>query len=578
MRINPVIHCFRRAVLLQSSAGETDGQLLESFILHKDDLAFEALFRRHGPMVLNVCRRVIRNHHDAEDAFQATFLALARAASSVRQRETVAGWLYRVAYRISLRARLLTTRRQKRERMVMEMPEPEVTPQNSWHDLKPLLDRELDSLPDNYRLPIVFCDLEGKSVVEAARQLGWPQGTFACRLARGRKALAKRLTRHGLTFSTGWLATHLFGNASTAAVPAALADSTIKAAIDVAAGNAAKGLVSSSVAALMQGGLHAMFLIKLKKIIAVMFAVAVLGTGIGSAVLWALDDSAQTREVRLDENTDAGGSCVQERQAEDGEKFMQGKVISVARDGQSFVLESPSRRRNIKEKPVRTKITINKDTDVTFYGIAPAGTKTIEGLQVLVHVKMGKTLSVTFTASGELRRDIGGTIASISEDGKSFTIIVLQTIQCVVQEAHPKTVTHTVIERVIEVEPGTSKEIVKAVPKMVQETVMTTVTKQVEKQVLAPRVIKLTAGTRISYFGVGLGEARLSGGPIRPGATGGWLKRYRRSSENHSKRCRLAARSKRWTRPEIIHCSRALAGLFARPPLDWWRGQVRHHI
>src|SRR5262245_13762260 len=109
--LNAVIRHLRRAALLQDGAGRTDGELLESFIDQKDEAAFEALVRRHGPMVLGVCRRVVRNHHDAEDAFQATFLVLARKASSVSPRERVANWLYGVALRTAMKAKTMTTKR-----------------------------------------------------------------------------------------------------------------------------------------------------------------------------------------------------------------------------------------------------------------------------------------------------------------------------------------------------------------------------------------------------------------------------------------------------------------------------------
>src|SRR2546427_451931 len=123
--MNPVIDQLRRAVLLQHGAGLTDGQLLESFVSHKDEAAFEALVRRHAPMVLGVCRRVLRNHHDAEDAFQATFLVLVRKADAIVPREMVANWLYGVAYRTALKARTMIAKQRVRERQVTEMPEPE---------------------------------------------------------------------------------------------------------------------------------------------------------------------------------------------------------------------------------------------------------------------------------------------------------------------------------------------------------------------------------------------------------------------------------------------------------------------
>src|SRR6516162_4686070 len=186
-QMDMVIRHLRRAVLRQDGAERTDGQLLTSFIDRKDEAAFEALVRRHGPMVFGVCRRVVRNHHDAEDAFQATFLVLARKASSVRPGERVANWLHGVALRTARKAQTMLTKRRGREKQVTDMPDPEATQQDQWRDLPPLLDQELNGLPENYRLPILLCELEGKTIKDAALQLGWPQGSLAGRLARGRK-------------------------------------------------------------------------------------------------------------------------------------------------------------------------------------------------------------------------------------------------------------------------------------------------------------------------------------------------------------------------------------------------------
>jgi RNA polymerase sigma-70 factor (ECF subfamily) len=146
----------RRAALLRDAADVTDGQLLESYVSRRDEAAFEALVRRHGPMVLGVCRRVLHNSHDAEDAFQATFLVLVRKAATVLPREMVANWLYGVAYHAALNARAASARRRAKERQVRNMPEPATVADGLWHDLEPLLDQELSRLPDRYRLPVVL--------------------------------------------------------------------------------------------------------------------------------------------------------------------------------------------------------------------------------------------------------------------------------------------------------------------------------------------------------------------------------------------------------------------------------------
>src|SRR6516162_8732683 len=203
-QISEVIAHLRRTVLCDG-ARLTDGQLLEAFISRRDEAALAALVKRHGPMVWGVCRRILRNYHDAEDAFQATFLVLVRKAASIASRELLANWLYGVAQQTALKARTTSANRRARERQVMEMPEPVTTEPDLWSDLQPLLDQELSHLPDKYRVAIVLCDLEGKTRKEAARQLGVPEGTLAARVARARVMLAKRLRRHGLVMAGGAL-------------------------------------------------------------------------------------------------------------------------------------------------------------------------------------------------------------------------------------------------------------------------------------------------------------------------------------------------------------------------------------
>src|SRR6516162_3430914 len=152
--MSKVIQHIRRAVPARDEADLTDGQLLTGFVARRDEAALAALVGRHGPMVWGVCRRVLRNFHDAEDAFQSTFLVFVRKAASIASRELLANWLYGVAYQTALKARATATRRGARERQVMEMPEPNVVEQDLWSDLQPLLDHELSRLPDKYRIPV----------------------------------------------------------------------------------------------------------------------------------------------------------------------------------------------------------------------------------------------------------------------------------------------------------------------------------------------------------------------------------------------------------------------------------------
>jgi RNA polymerase sigma factor (sigma-70 family) len=273
--MNQLIQHLRRAAL-RDGAGLTDGQLLEAFIGRRDEAALAVLVRRHGPMVWGVCQRVLRNHHDAEDAFQATFLVLVRRVASIQPLEMVANWLYGVAHQTALKARATAAKRCARERQVTEMPEPAAVEPDLWTDLQPILDQELSRLPDKHRAVIVLCDLEGKTRKEAARQLRLAEGTVASRLARARRMLAKRLGRRGLVVSGGSLAVILSANAG-ASVPASVVSSTIKAVNVFTAGPAAAGVISAQVAALTEGVVTTMVLNQIRTGTLVLMLAALLG-------------------------------------------------------------------------------------------------------------------------------------------------------------------------------------------------------------------------------------------------------------------------------------------------------------
>jgi RNA polymerase sigma factor (sigma-70 family) len=285
--LNRLVHGMRRIALLGNSGAVSDARLLESFLTHRDETAFEALVRRHAPMVLGVCTRVIGNVHDAEDAFQAVFLVLARKAACVTPRDLVGNWLYGVAYRTALQARVRLSRRRMHERQVPNMPEPLPAPALDFSDLHQALDRELTKLPEKYRAPIVLCDLEGKSRKDVAALLKIPEGTLSSRLAKGRSLLAKRLTRYGIALSAAPLAAQLGQHSALAASPA-LVSSTVQAAMLMAAGKSAAGVVAAEVIALSQGALKTMFLAKIN-----VLAVVVLGIVVGSLGAGAIGQSAR---------------------------------------------------------------------------------------------------------------------------------------------------------------------------------------------------------------------------------------------------------------------------------------------
>src|SRR5690242_16411189 len=188
------------------AAGLSDRELVERFAAGRDEAAFAALLLRHGPMVLCVCRRVLADWHDAEDAFQATFLVLARKAGSLRAGGSVAGWLHGVAYRLALKARVSAARRREREGRAAARPPGDPLAEVSVREAQAILDDELARLPEKFRAPLVLCCLEGLARDEAAARLGWPAGLLKSRLEQARERLRGRLARRGLALSVPLLA------------------------------------------------------------------------------------------------------------------------------------------------------------------------------------------------------------------------------------------------------------------------------------------------------------------------------------------------------------------------------------
>ncbi len=315
--INRVVGQLRRVALGTIDAQRSDAQLLEGFVARREPAAFELLLHRHGPMVLGVCRRVLRNEADAEDAFQATFLVLVKKAASVVPREQVGNWLYGVAFRTAMKARAMSGNRQARERLAGTTRRTEYAPAEPWPELQAILDEELERLPAKYRTPVVLCDLEGKTHREAARLLGWPDGTLATRLRAARRLLAGRLTRRGLALSTGAVAALVAQNAASAAVPAALIEATARAAIGSAA-----GAVSVKVAALTQGVVKAMLIAKLKNVAGMLLVAAMLAVGAGG-----LAYRGQAQGIGLE----AGGP--QPAASQVTEPGRTGRVTAVGADG-----------------------------------------------------------------------------------------------------------------------------------------------------------------------------------------------------------------------------------------------------
>jgi RNA polymerase sigma-70 factor (ECF subfamily) len=307
----------------------TDGQLLDRFVARREEAVFEVILHRHGPMVWGVCRRVLRDHHDAEDAFQATFLVLARKASSVLPREKLGDWLYGVAYQTAVRARVTRTRRRMREGQVVDMPEPEAVSQDHRDDLTEWLDLELSRLPEKYRIPMVLCEWEGKTHREAADQLGWPIGTVSGRLSRAKAMLARRLSRRGMALSVGWLAVLLAQESASASMPTHLIASTAQAARLIAAGGAAAGMVPAGVAALTREVMKLMLLSKMKVATAMLVVGIALVAG-GTGLAYRAQAQVPKQEKALESNQEKAieGSWVTESIVRDGKTLDESKGVT----------------------------------------------------------------------------------------------------------------------------------------------------------------------------------------------------------------------------------------------------------
>jgi RNA polymerase sigma factor (sigma-70 family) len=290
-------------VLLRNRDDRTDGDLLRDFLESKSEGAFAVIVRRHGPMVWGVCQRILGNADDADDAVQATFLVLATKANSLKARPALGDWLHGIARRTALNARRSAARRREIE---MQIVRPAGRVDNDVADILPILDEELARLPEKYRLPIILCDLEGRTRKTAARQLRWPEGTVAGRLAEGRQQLAQRLTKRGVSLTASALVAAI--TAKTAAASDLIATMQVAAAAVqfIATGSfAGSSVVSAKVLALTQGVLKTMLLSKLKAATAIAIVSLGLAWGAGLVVHEPVVAQAKQAEKGLPKKGDA---------------------------------------------------------------------------------------------------------------------------------------------------------------------------------------------------------------------------------------------------------------------------------
>jgi RNA polymerase sigma factor (sigma-70 family) len=258
----------------------SDAELLHSFLAQRDETAFRQLMQRHGRMVLSVCQRVLGQREDAEDAFQAVFLILARNAASICKRASLASWLHGVAYRTSLKARAKMSKRRRHEQHAAKAESTQHDRDLALQELQAVLTEEVARLAEKHRAPFVLCCLEGMSRSEAAQQLGWKEGTVSGRLAVARKRLQARLERRGITLAAALCAVAV--GSAEAAAPPLLMRTTLEAALYIAAGQAATGIVSAPVAALVEGASRALFFSKFKLAGLVLAAAGLVAAGAGS--------------------------------------------------------------------------------------------------------------------------------------------------------------------------------------------------------------------------------------------------------------------------------------------------------
>jgi RNA polymerase sigma factor (sigma-70 family) len=280
LRRRSVLTAIDRLFRVGTAGGLSDAQLMERFATRHGEAAeaaFAALIERHGPMVLRVCRRVLNDPHDAQDAFQATFLILVQRPGAVRQRASLAGWLYGVALRVAAHSRAASARRRVVEQAAGSKLTSGCVPEEDRHEIW----EEVDRLPERFRVAVVLCYLEGLTHEQAAARLGWPVGTVRSRLARARERLRGRLVKRGLAPGGAVLA-GLVSSAKANGLPLALIEHTIKAAMLIAAHDAAEaGLVSASAAALTQGVLRKMFCAKLKWVALALMTAGTVAAGTG---------------------------------------------------------------------------------------------------------------------------------------------------------------------------------------------------------------------------------------------------------------------------------------------------------
>ena len=276
-----IFNSLRRVFGAGALADAEDRELLEQFAVHQNEAAFTALLRRHGPMVWGVCQRLVPHRQDAEDCFQATFLVLCRKAGSIGRADQLANWLFGVARRAALNAQSQRARRARHESLCPTLPDVSGAAPTPWDDTPSVLDEELARLPARYRQPLLLCGLEGMTHAQAGKSLGWPVGTVAGRLSRGREMLRSRLERRGVVAPGAALPALLVADSAPACVPPQLVSASVRSAVAMfMAGQSAPPDIPATVAALMRGVLNKMLV---HRVLTQSVLAAVAALALGSA-------------------------------------------------------------------------------------------------------------------------------------------------------------------------------------------------------------------------------------------------------------------------------------------------------
>lgn len=419
-----VLWHLRQATFAADGVAYSDGELLDRFRLDRDEAAFAALVRRHGPMVFGVCRRTLRNQADAEDAFQATFLVLARRAHAVRPADRVGYWLYGVAYNTARKARTMNRRRVVRERRasLRERRDDFQSRQNSTcSELYDALDRELSRLPEKFRIAVVLCDLQGEPLKEVARRLECPTGTVASRLASARQILRSKLT---LSCASG-----------AAALAPAVARAHVPSRLTMLTARAAAGTLPASthVLTLTEGVLHAMFLSKVKFALTAVVAASVLLAGLGNGIALLRADQEKAVKSGVDQKTDKPVKPVTdptkpgEKPAKPGEKpskpegvktpGISGTIKAVDAGKGRLTVSSPTKGGGTKEENVAT----DNETKVFLDGKEAALSDLKVGQPVAVKFNPDRTVALGVSVEGPA---ITGELKSVDQAKNTIEVKV----------------------------------------------------------------------------------------------------------------------------------------------------------